>query len=92
MDSELTPLILAFIARWRRLRQFRLAAMQTPHYLISNLRTTDQAPAVPFVLFARTRHHMRPTGSELMVVSDTLMVCVAISGEAMVLESSNWMV
>ena len=65
---------------------------QIPHCLISNLRTTDQAPAVPSALFARTRHHMRCTGSELMVVTDAIGVCVAISGAAMVLESSNSMV
>lgn len=62
-----------------------------PRHLIWNLRTADHAPGAPEASLARTRNHMRVTGSVLVEYVEVVTVGLAI-GEGKVSWSSIWMV
>src|SRR6476659_3992259 len=77
-------------SRWAGGRRASLANDER-YYLTSNRRPADQAPATPEASLARTLHHMRAAGSELVenVEADTLWTTI---GEVNVLWSSIWIV
>jgi hypothetical protein len=60
--------------------------------LTSKRRTADHAPGAPEPSFARTRHHIRVAGSELVLNRETTTVSPPVSGAENDCESSIWIV